>query len=583
MQQQQAQEQFGKAIALTQKGKYAKAESIYRSILKTFPTLDPVLCNLGGVLYLQQKHDVALENLDAALNLNPTNLDAYVNRAAVLKALNRKEEAIEAYRQIAVLDHENGGAHYNYANVLLDSGDFVLAEKTFRKALSLAPHLHQAHHNLGFLYKNQNRMEEAVAEFQEAIRLNPDSAHYWVNSGIALANLGRLREAESAYDRAVSIDRDYILALQARARLLIDQGRSRAALEDLDHAEKVAPKNVDTQILLGNALDDLGDSKEAEDAYQKAINQAPDNVIAKRNLARIIRRHIPSWHFTMLADEARNEAYQKALEAAIRPGDTVLDIGTGSGLLSMMAARAGAKKVIACEMNTKLARTAREIVEDNGLDDKITILNRHSGELIMGEDLDEPVRVVVSEIVDAALIGEGVLPSLRHARRELSTDDAIMIPAGASVWVQLANMPDRRKVNPISKVSGFDLSRFDKFRESDTFSVVRLSSEKIEMLSKPVRIVDFDFANLPPAASDEEPVEIDVNFDVTTTGEAHGIVLWFDLHLNDDITVSTAIDGLLLHWGQAAGFFLEDMPVKKGTIATVRLLRTDTNWLLPGH
>lgn len=581
MQQQQAQEQFGKAIQLTQKGNYKKAESIYRKILKHYPKLDPVLCNLGGVLYLQQKHLPALESLDAALAINPTNLDAYVNRAAVLKALNRKEDAVEAYRQIAELDQKNGAAHYNYANVLLEVGEAEKAEKAFQKALSLAPHLHQAHHNLGYLYKSQGRMEAAVSEFYKAIQLEKASPHYWVNFGNALADLGRLSEAENAYESALEIDGRYVLALQARARILIDQGRTRSALEDLDHAVSIAPKNVDTQILLGNALDDIGKSKAAEEAYQKALDQDPDNAIAKRNLARIIRRHIPGWHFTMLADEGRNEAYQKALEAAIQPGDTVLDIGTGSGLLSMMAVRAGAGRVIACEMNTRLARTAREIVKDNGMEDKITVLNRHSSELVMEDDIDHPARIIVSEIVDAALIGEGVLPSLRHARHELATEDAVMIPAGASVWVQLASMPERRKVNPIREISGFDLSRFDQFRESDIFSVVRLTSESIEMMSKPVRIVDFDFSNLPPAASDDAPVEIDVNFDVTATGDAHGIILWFDLHLNDEITVSTAKDGLLLHWGQAAGFFETDLPVKNGTIATVRLLRTDSNWILP--
>lgn len=59
-----------------------------------------------------------------------------------------------------------------------------------------------------------------------------------------------------------------------------------------------------------------------------------------------------------------------AIEAAV-PGKVVLDIGTGSGLLAMMAARAGAARVIACEMNAAVAETARRIIAANGLADRM--------------------------------------------------------------------------------------------------------------------------------------------------------------------------------------------------------------------
>ena len=63
------------------------------------------------------------------------------------------------------------------------------------------------------------------------------------------------------------------------------------------------------------------------------------------------------WHFDMMSDLKRNDAYERALIAAVKPGSIVLDIGTGSGLLAMMAARAGAKHVYACEMNPDVVCT----------------------------------------------------------------------------------------------------------------------------------------------------------------------------------------------------------------------------------
>ena len=99
------------------------------------------------------------------------------------------------------------------------------------------------------------------------------------------------------------------------------------------------------------------------------------------NIAQMIRsRKVPSWHAAMLRDHARNAAYRQAIEA-MAPGRVVLDIGTGSGLLAMIAARAGAARVVACEANPVVAETARRIIAANGLDHVVTVHACHSSEL----------------------------------------------------------------------------------------------------------------------------------------------------------------------------------------------------------
>ena len=93
-------------------------------------------------------------------------------------------------------------------------------------------------------------------------------------------------------------------------------------------------------------------------------------------------------------DGVRMRGYQRAIEGAV-PGKRVLDIGTGpEALLAIVAAKAGATSVVACEVNPAAAAAAVEAVRAAGLEDKITILTGHSSEL----DLP-PVDVVVSEIV----------------------------------------------------------------------------------------------------------------------------------------------------------------------------------------
>jgi predicted RNA methylase len=78
-------------------------------------------------------------------------------------------------------------------------------------------------------------------------------------------------------------------------------------------------------------------------------------------------------HRAMLLDKMLNEAYQRAIAEAVRPGDTVLDIGAGAGILSLLAARAGAGRVFAVE-KTSIARVARRMVAHNGAADRVQVL-----------------------------------------------------------------------------------------------------------------------------------------------------------------------------------------------------------------
>ena len=82
----------------------------------------------------------------------------------------------------------------------------------------------------------------------------------------------------------------------------------------------------------------------------------------------------PGLHKTMLRDKVRMKKYYEAIRPEIFKGKLVLDVGCGSGILSMWAAEAGASKVYAVE-NSPMAVTARKIIKQNGLDDIITVLN----------------------------------------------------------------------------------------------------------------------------------------------------------------------------------------------------------------
>ena len=112
----------------------------------------------------------------------------------------------------------------------------------------------------------------------------------------------------------------------------------------------------------------------------RAIAAAPDDPEISAIAASLLSETVPQWHATIILDRARNEAYDVALQAAVKPGMRVLEVGAGTGLLAMMAARAGAAEVITCEANPLIAERARAIIAANGYADRVRIIGKHSSE-----------------------------------------------------------------------------------------------------------------------------------------------------------------------------------------------------------
>ncbi|XP_037396614.1 protein arginine N-methyltransferase 7 [Pygocentrus nattereri] len=152
-----------------------------------------------------------------------------------------------------------------------------------------------------------------------------------------------------------------------------------------------------------------------------------------------------SCYADMLHDRDRNEKYYQGIRAAVSRvkarGERVivLDIGTGTGLLSMMAVSAGADFCYAVEVFKPMARAATCIIKKNGFSDKIKVINKHSTEVTVGPDGDmqERANILVTELFDTELIGEGALPSYEHAHLHLVQVGCEAVPHRATVYAQL--------------------------------------------------------------------------------------------------------------------------------------------------
>jgi type III protein arginine methyltransferase len=151
----------------------------------------------------------------------------------------------------------------------------------------------------------------------------------------------------------------------------------------------------------------------------------------------------------MLHDTERNQKYSRGLKIAIDKMKSrgrkanVLDIGTGTGLLAMLAAQHGADTVTTIEAFSPVSHIARKIIETNGFKDKIRIINKHSTEVKVGPggDMSERANILVAEVLDTELIGEGAIKTYNHAHQHLMEEDCLCVPDSASIYIQIVDSP----------------------------------------------------------------------------------------------------------------------------------------------
>lgn len=209
----------------------------------------------------------------------------------------------------------------------------------------------------------------------------------------------------------------------------------------------------------------------------------------------------------------------------------MLDIGAGTGLLAMMAAKAGAPRVLAVEMAVELARLARGNVSKHALDERVRVLHCHSSSLRpQPAAADAPAdawqgkaALLVFETLGSDPLCEGLLPTLRDARERLLTFDAVVIPAHLEVYVALVESRELANLNGIGEsVEGMDLSALNRL--SHRSRAIRLHDYPHRVLSKP-RIalrLRLDSADELPPLSGETQLEVPV----LQAGTAHVVVAW---------------------------------------------------------
>jgi tetratricopeptide (TPR) repeat protein len=526
------------------KGNSLAAIDLWKESIQEDPKYIDPLVNMALILSQQELLDEALVYFKKAICLNPNRHDLIQQAAQLSAQQGNIKQAVSLLEPTLKHDPLNPDMFLILALIHLQSGNSRTAENVLNQLLSKSPNLPEALINLGHLHVERGEMRKAKDYFLSAVNKNPQHLLAIIEAGKFLSNNGELAKGSQLLQKAL----------------------------------KLQPNNFEIYVLIGNAEQQHGNFEEAVEYYKKALALAPENTGVKQSLSRLLTRFVPPWHLKMLADHERNDAFEKAIQRAIKPDSVVLDIGTGSGLLSMMAAKYGAKQIYTCEASSHIAEVAQKIIEKNGFKEKVSVFNLKSTQLTQKELTEKP-NLIIAEIFDAGLIGEMAIPSFRHALKELCAENCQVIPAKAQVMGRLLHLPSSASVNPMKSISGFDLSPFDQFRVPKEYISEDLKLSYHKFLSDEFNMIDFDFMNLGDPIPENSFKSKSLRIEASDSGVLHGVAFWFNLSLNEETELSSRPDRLNNHWGQALFFFEQHREVKKGEAIELNMRFNDvTIW-----
>jgi protein arginine N-methyltransferase 1 len=259
-----------------------------------------------------------------------------------------------------------------------------------------------------------------------------------------------------------------------------------------------------------------------------------------------------SWileHLVYLGDERRNAVLERAIQLAVRPGDQVLDLGSGTGVLGVLACRAGAAHVFAVEVRREIA-VAREVYRQNGFGDRVTFIRGWSHDITLPERVD----AVVCDQIGFFGYQAGLIRACNDARLRHLTAGGRMLPEQVELsLVPVQNDTAHARLTRLqTKVAGVDLSPA-AVCFTNTPQTTKLEPASLLSASQQVAVLDF-------RREVSQRIEGELELTITGEGRLDGLGGFFGATLCGDARMTTnPCDPLRID--RPNSFFPLDQPV----------------------
>ncbi len=306
--------------------------------------------------------------------------------------------------------------------------------------------------------------------------------------------------------------------------------------------------------------------------HTERILVEPETVLAERR-SRPRGTDVSAYHVMMLEDRDRTGRFIEAIEATVQEGDVVVDIGTGTGILAMAAARAGARRVFAIEAG-EVAEAAEALFAANGLSDRIELVRGWSTRV----DLPERADVLVSEVIGAQPLGERVLEVTRDAFERHLREGARTVPSRVRIFALPVPEPQRKigerwftpeAVRRWHEWYGFEFGTLTEAARRDTafFNMLDEDVRDLGALAAPASLGDVDLD-----ASRDLVFDATATSEVTGAGRVGAVAIYFELELAEgiELTNDPARAGGTNHWANPVGVLPAPIDVEEGDHLEIR-------------
>ncbi len=269
----------------------------------------------------------------------------------------------------------------------------------------------------------------------------------------------------------------------------------------------------------------------------------------------------------MLADEVRMERYARAIAQVVRPGDVVADLGTGLGVLALMAARAGAKRVFAIDSRPGALWVAERLVAANEGGERVELVEGNVREVT----LDEPVDVIVNELIGNFGTDEGIHESVRMFARNNLKPDGRILPESLRTYLVPAEYDREFRGIWRQDNAGLDLRPAIAI-PCKPEPVMHSLRRRPKELAPAFCLEDITFS----ARMERRAMTVDFQFEIDKPGTLQGFVGYFDATLAEGITIDNYPCYPTCHWENWNWPVSPPVEVEPGQVIDVTMLtKTD--------
>ncbi|KRZ91679.1 Protein arginine N-methyltransferase 6 [Trichinella sp. T8] len=274
----------------------------------------------------------------------------------------------------------------------------------------------------------------------------------------------------------------------------------------------------------------------------------------------------PQCHLHMILDTRRTKAYQEALQrnSSFISGKVVLDVGAGTGILSLFACQAGAKLVHAVEASD-IVNHMRRIISDNNVVDKVQVHNVPVEKL----QLQGSVDCIVSEWMGYGLMTEWMLPSVIAARNRWLRKDGLMFPERVHMFIIPVGQTQAESWYDVMKLYGVDMDRMvHQEYENMIGKMVCHDIAPEEVMGIQAKLFELDLRTV--QEEDLQSLKGKFSCECIGRGDVFGFCIWFNALFPAQVELDTAPFEAPTHWLQTVlyvkPFQVEQSDVIQGSI-----------------